>query len=162
MASCYTLFLLEMGQTSREEGQSCLLFRRNKLLLVFTGFYLTSVVLYFVGYGIGLNPLNALMVISKQTSPASSEPAEPQYAQPVAAPVNSSLAAFKSIATALGAVWWLIGMGAPCVGVLSFFGIWVGVNEKQFFFIRVVRTTIPKFHPTTTFYECNYSVYALH
>lgn len=122
-----------------EEGQSCLLFQRNKLLLFFTLLYITSVVLYFIGYGIGLNPLNALMIISHQKSPAAPEPSEPQFASPTSPPVSSGLAAFKSIVTALGAVWWLIGMGAPCVGLLSFLGIWVGVNEKQFFFIRVVR-----------------------
>lgn len=130
----------DLSQYPMEEGQSCLLFRRNKLLLLFTVFYITSVVLYFVGYGIGLNPLNALMVISQQKSPAAPESSEPQYASPTSPPVGKGLAAFKSIVTALGAVWWLIGMGAPCVGLLSFLGIWVGVNEKQFFFIRVVRS----------------------
>lgn len=130
-----------------EKGQSCLLFRRNKTLTFFTGFYILSVILYFVGYGIGLNPLNAVINISKQPTPSAMEPDSPAYLNPVPPPVNKSLEAIKSIAKALGAVWWLIGMGAPCVGLLSFFGIWVGVNEKQFFFIRVVRHCLSLFFP---------------
>lgn len=124
------------------EAQNCLLFRRNVPLLIFTLVYILSVIFYFTAFGVGLNPLNAAIIISEQAPRPAAPPLEPGQA-PLAPlpppPTNQHLDAIKSIGKALGLVWWILGMGAPIIGVLSYFGIWVGVNEKRFSFVRVVR-----------------------
>jgi hypothetical protein len=118
-----------------------------KLLACFS-LYFTSVVLFFVAFGVGINPINALVLLNSggdapesptepsiESSPSSQE--EPEFEQPSSPPPERS--AIKKIGIALGIVWWLIGMGAPIVGALSFFGLLIGVWENQLYFVRVVR-----------------------
>ena len=117
-------------------------FSHNFPLVILTALYIISVILFFIAFGIGVAPLDAIEKLSKGSSTTPTAPTEPVFFEPtLTSPVNppTSTSAFKSLGITFGILSWLLGMGAPGVGLLSYFGIWVGVHEKQFTFVRVVR-----------------------
>jgi len=117
-------------------------FSHNFPLVVLTGLYIISVILFFTAFGIGVAPLDAVEKLSQGTPTSPTSTMDPVYYDPeTSAPVKSPIAtsAIKSLGITFGILAWLLGMGAPGVGLLSYFGIWIGVHEKQFTFVRVVR-----------------------
>ena len=124
------------------ERQKCPLFASQPLLLLTTLLYFISVILFFSAFGVGINPIEAVAILSKGHRNPPTEPAEPIYYEPGETQPSSSpppISAIKSLGITFGILFWIIGMGAPAVGVLSYLAIWIGVNEKQFTFVRVVR-----------------------
>jgi hypothetical protein len=117
-------------------------FASHRPLLIFSILYGISVILFFSAFGVGINPLEAVIKLQKGPTTTPTEPTEPLYYDPNSpstSPTATQQSALKSLGITFGILWWIIGMGAPAVGVLSFIGIWIGVNEKQFTFVRVVR-----------------------
>lgn len=119
------------------------IFFKHAILSVFTFFYILSVILFFTAFGVGINPINALINMNKSPPTAPSEPSEPIYYEPTSPPPttpHAPISSFKYLGITFGILFWFVGMGAPAIGVLSYMAIWIGLNEKQFTFIRVVRS----------------------
>lgn len=88
------------------------------VLLICFGLYLTAVVLFFTAFGIGTSPLSALSAMNGHGSQSASE----------------------SLAITFLVLSYILGMGAPAIGLCSYLAIFVGLIENQITFIRVVRS----------------------